>query len=464
VALPANLVQATSWKTATALVGRLQGNGFVALFAGGSVRDALRGLPSKDIDIATSATPADVQRLFRKTVPVGVQFGVVRVLEAGCEFEVATFRSDGQYIDGRHPQSVRFSSPEEDAQRRDFTINGMFYDPIAGSVLDFVGGQADLERGLIRAIGEPLHRFREDRLRLLRAIRFAATLGFSIEPLTWKAIQSQAPQIGQVSPERMRDELLKILSHPGRLSGFDLLDASGLMGMILPEVFSLKGVEQPAEFHPEGDVYVHTRKMLESLEPDSSPLLVLAVLLHDIGKRPTQTFDPQDNRIRFNGHDRVGAEMAEQVLTRLRFSRAEIDAVVEVVRNHMVFKDVQRMRPARLRRFMARETFPLEIELHRIDCQSSHGSIENYHFLKDKAAEFSADPLIPPPLLTGRDLIALGLEPGPLFGKILEAVETAQLENEIATKEEALELAKRLSGGSGTMSGGSGGSGFSGGR
>ncbi len=446
MSLPANLVQATAWQTATSLVRRLQGNGFIALFAGGSVRDALRGLPSKDIDIATSATPADVQSLFRKTVPVGVQFGVVRVLEAGCEFEVATFRSDEQYIDGRHPQSVRFSSPEEDAQRRDFTINGIFYDPIADAVLDFVGGQADIDRGLVRAIGEPAHRFREDRLRLLRAVRFAATLGFSVEELTWKEIQSQAPEILQVSPERIRDELVKILSHPTRLRGFDLLDASGLLAIVLPEVSSLKGVEQPAEFHPEGDVYVHTRKMLESLAPDSPPLLVLAVLLHDIGKRSTQTFDPQENRIRFNGHDRVGAEMAEQVLTRLRFSRAEIDAVVEVVRNHMVFKDVQRMRPARLRRFMARDTFPLEIELHRIDCESSHGSIDNYHFLKDKAAEFSAEPLIPPPLVTGRDLIALGLEPGPVFGKILEAVETAQLENEITTKEEALVLVRRLTG------------------
>jgi tRNA nucleotidyltransferase/poly(A) polymerase len=444
VALPAHLSREPSWQTATSIVRRLQENGFNALFAGGCVRDALRGRASKDIDIATSATPAEMQRLFQKTIPVGVQFGVVRVLQNGSEFELATFRSDGQYLDGRRPVAVRFATPEEDAQRRDFTVNGMFYDPVDDRILDFVGGQADLEQGIIRAIGVAEKRLQEDRLRLLRAIRFAVSLDFEIDPLTWKAVQTHAPEIAQVSPERIREELVKTFANPNRVRALDLLEASGLLQIILPEVSALKGCEQPAEFHPEGDVFVHTRKMLGLLPADASPILVLAVLLHDIGKPPTQSFNAQDNRIRFNGHDRVGAEMTENVLTRLRFSRAEIDAVVEAVRNHMVFKDVLQMRPSRLRRFMARDTFPLELELHRIDCVSSHGSVENYDFLKQKAAELATEPLIPPRLLTGQDLIALGLKPGPAFGRILEAVQTAQLENEITTREEALELAKEM--------------------
>ncbi|MGA8658331.1 MAG: CCA tRNA nucleotidyltransferase [Chthoniobacterales bacterium] len=431
-------------EVATMIVAELQRRGFTTYFAGGCVRDALRGLSPKDIDIATSATPGQIQRFFRKTVPVGAQFGVIRVLEQQYEFEVATFRSDGIYFDGRRPESVTFSSAEEDARRRDFTINGMFYDPVADKVIDYVGGRLDLERGLIRAIGDPQIRFNEDRLRLLRAVRFAATLEFEIEERTWIALKRHAAEILLVSPERIRDELVKILSNRNRLRGFDLLDTSGLFGAVLPEVARLKGCQQPLQFHPEGDVFRHTRKMLGLLEPDAPISLVLSVLLHDIGKPPTQSIDPQDNRIRFNGHDRVGAEMAEEVLTRLRFSRDDIDAVVEPVRNHMVFKDVKEMRPARLRRFMARETFPIELELHRVDCASSHGDLENYDFLRDKATEFAAEPIIPPPLLTGDDLIGLGMTPGPRFGELLEAVQTAQLEGEITTKEEALRLVQKL--------------------
>ena len=438
------LRDSTPYAAAASIVRRLQEHGHVAYFAGGCVRDALRNVPPKDIDIATDAKPEQVQRLFRKTIPVGVQFGVVRVLEGEMEFEVATFRSDGIYLDGRHPAAVHFASPEEDAVRRDFTVNGMFYDPFRESVIDYVNGREDLAGGLIRAIGVPGERIAEDRLRMLRGIRFASTLEFEIEPGTWSAICSLANQILAVSPERIRDELLKILGNPNRLRGFDLLDESGLLAVILPEVEALKGCDQPERFHPEGDVFVHTRLMLSLLEPDATGEQALTVLLHDIGKPPTQTFDALEARIRFNGHDRVGAVMAEAVMSRLRFPRNQTDMVVEAVRNHMVFKDVQQMRPAKLRRFMARPNFGIELELHRVDCAGSHGDLANYQFLVDKAVKFANEPLIPPPLVRGDDLIAMGLKPGPRIGALLEAVQTAQLDGEIQTREEALQLLKTL--------------------
>ena len=350
---------------ATKLVRRLRDSGFIAYFAGGCVRDALLRKQPKDIDIATEAEPDDVQKLFARTVAVGVKFGVVRVLEGGIEFEVATFRSDGVYLDGRRPVSVTFSSPEEDAKRRDFTINGMFYDPLQDQVVDFVGGKSDLEHRLVRAIGDPNERISEDHLRLLRALRFAAALDFEIEPATWKAVKENAHQITTVSHERIRDELVKILADPHRVRGLDLLDQSGLLQNILPEISRTHGCEQPPQFHPEGDVYVHTRLMLSLLPADVSPLLALSVLLHDIGKPGTYSFDEIDQRIRFNGHDQKGAEMAIEIMTRLRFSNEEIDTVVEAIRNHMVFKDTPNMRPAKLRRFMGRQNFPLELELHR---------------------------------------------------------------------------------------------------
>jgi poly(A) polymerase len=428
------------FKTATSIVKRLKDAGFVTLFAGGCVRDALRDVPPKDIDIATRATPEDVQRLFSRTVPVGAQFGVVRILESGFEFEVATFRADGIYLDGRRPTAVKYSTPEQDAQRRDFTVNGMFYDPLTGAVVDYVGGRADIERKLIRAIGNPDARFAEDRLRLLRAIRFSALLQFDIEEQTWEATRRSANKVTVVSPERIRDELMKILGSPFRVRGFDLLDESGLLAVILPEVERLKGCEQPPQFHPEGDVFVHTRLMLELLPPDADALLAMSVLLHDIGKPPTQSYDAENDRIRFNGHDKVGAEMAEEVMRRLRFSRHEIETVSEAVRNHMVFKDVQRMRPAKLKRFMARPTFDLELGLHRVDCLSSHGELDNHEFLRKKSEEFSQEPLIPVPLVRGGDLLALGLKPGPKIGELLEAVQTAQLEGEVSSREEALQL------------------------
>jgi poly(A) polymerase len=296
----------------------------------------------------------------------------------------------------------------------------------------------------VRAIGRPSERFAEDRLRMLRSIRFATTLTFEIEPRTWSAVKADAQAIGVVSPERIRDELLKILVGPHRIRGFDLLDESGLLAAILPEIAALKGCDQPEQFHPEGDVFVHTRLMLSLLAPNASAAQVLAVLLHDIGKPPTRSFDPADQRIRFNGHDRVGAEMAEAVMTRLRFPRHEIDLVVDSVRNHMVFKDVQQMRPAKLRRFMARPYFGIELELHRVDCAGSHGDLENYQFLVRKASEFAQEPLIPSPLVRGDDLISMGLQPGPRIGELLEAVQTAQLEGEVTTRAQALEWLQKL--------------------
>jgi poly(A) polymerase len=429
---------------AVSIVRKLRQRGFIAYFAGGSVRDAVLGQSPKDIDIATSARPEDVRLLFQRTIAVGVQFGVQRVLEEGFEFEVATFRSDGHYVDGRHPSDVRFASPEEDAARRDFTVNGMFYDPVDGKLIDFVGGRRDLGQGIIRAIGVAPARFSEDRLRLLRAIRFAAHLEFQLEAGTWAALSDAAKEIVAVSAERIHDELLKILADPHRLRGFDLLDQSGLLAVILPEVEDLKGCEQPEQFHPEGDVFVHTRKMVGLLGPEASGLQALAVLLHDIGKPFTRSFDAAENRIRFNGHDRLGAEMAEKVMARLRFSRQEIEMVVEAVLNHMIFKDVQQMRPAKLKRFMARPNFDVELELHRVDCAGSHGDLENYRFLVNKREELANEPLIPPPLVRGDDLLKLGMTPGPRIGELLHAIQTAQLEGEIKTRSEAIDLLKTL--------------------
>jgi len=427
--------------SARAIVRRLQDAGFTALYAGGCVRDRLLGLAPHDYDIATDAKPAQVQGLFRRTVAVGAHFGVICVLDGTYEFQVASFRADGLYIDGRHPETVTFSSPEQDAQRRDFTLNGLFYDPIAGRLIDYVDGQRDLEARVLRAIGDPAARFREDRLRMLRAVRFATVPGFQVEPETWRAVRENATHIREVSAERIREELVKIFLAPARVRGWDLLEASGLMAEVLPELTRLKGCEQPPQFHPEGDVFVHTRIMLGLLPPEVTLPLVFSVLFHDIGKPATHSVDP-DGRIRFSGHDRIGAAMTGGVMTRLRFSRAEIDATVEAVANHMVFKDVRQMRVAKLKRFMARPHFEEEMELHRVDCTSSHGMLDNYTFLQAKRDEFASEPLIPPPLINGRDLIALGLRPGPRFAEILDAVESRQLEGGLSTREAALEFVR----------------------
>jgi len=429
-------------KTAREIAAHLRESGHLAYFAGGCVRDIVRGETPKDFDIATDAKPENVQKLFPRTYAVGAHFGVILVVENGFQFEVATFRSDEAYIDGRHPSAVHFSSPEEDAKRRDFTINGMFYDPVAEEVIDFVGGCADIAARLLRAIGDPARRFAEDRLRMLRAVRLATVLDYQIDKQTWAALLANAASINEISAERIRDELMRIFLWPSRTRGWDLLDSSGLMRAVLPEIEGMKGCKQPEQFHPEGDVFEHTRLMLQFLPEKVSVPLVFSVLLHDVAKPRTATVD-ETGRIRFSGHDRIGAEMTEEIMRRLRFSGAEIDATVEMVRQHMVFKDVPKMREAKLKRFMARPTFDDELELHRVDCEGSHRMLDNYEFLLRKREEFASEPIIPPPLVRGDDLIALGLKPGPRFGEILEAVETRQLEGNLRTREEALEWVQR---------------------
>jgi poly(A) polymerase len=431
-------------ESALELACRLHDAGHQALFAGGCVRDRLLGRDAKDYDIATSATPQQVVRLFPGASEVGAHFGVVIAKSNGHPVEIATFRTDGSYKDGRRPETVTFSTPEEDAQRRDFTMNGLFEHPLTGEVIDFVGGIADLRAGVLRAIGNPLDRFQEDSLRLLRAVRFATTLGFQIEDQTLAAIHECADLLEKISPERIRDEFSKILTSPARRVGVRLLVETGLMKHVVPEFLATIGCEQPPEWHPEGDVYTHTCIMLEMLETDAPLELCLAVLLHDIAKPLCRTFDEEAGRIRFNGHDAMGAEMADRILRRLRYSNDVVAAVVPMVARHMQFMNVQKMRTAKLKRFMSGPDFGSEMELHRVDCGSSNGFTDNYEFLQAKALEFSSEPLIPPPLVTGRDLIKLGLKPGPRFKEILEAVETEQLEGRILDREPALDYLRAL--------------------
>ena len=431
-------------KNATAVASRLLDAGHEALFAGGCVRDQLLEIRPKDFDIATSATPDQVQALFENTNAVGAHFGVILVKEHGQHFEVATFRHDGSYHDGRRPESVTFTNAKEDARRRDFTINGLFQHPLTHEILDYVDGQQDIANKLLRAIGDPHVRFQEDALRLLRAIRFAVKTGFTIEEQTWHAIQENAGLLDKVSPERIRDEFSLIIAHPRRALGLQLLLDSGLLEHFLPEALPLVGCEQPPQWHPEGDVFTHTKIALDLL-PEKAPLaLCLAVLLHDIGKPPTYTWDEKDQRIRFSGHDAVGAEMTEEILRRLRYSNDTIADVKEMVARHMQFMNVQDMRTAKLKRFMARPTFPLELQLHKVDCASSNGFTDNLDFLTQKVEEFANEPIIPAPLVTGKDLIALGLQPGPQFRDLLNEIQTQQLEGQLSDRETALEVTKKL--------------------
>ena len=416
--------------------------GHLVYFAGGAVRDQLLEQTPKDYDLATSARPDEVQALFPKSDAVGEHFGVIIVKNLGEMIEIATFRTDGSYKDGRRPESIKFSSPEEDAQRRDFTINGLFQDPLSGEIIDHVGGLSDLESKTLRAIGNPKKRFEEDALRLLRAIRFSTTTGFKIESQTWGAIQECAPLLSQISPERIRDEFSRIIIAPNRGRGLDLLVKSGLIMEFLPEIINLQGCEQPPQWHPEGDVYIHTRIALSLL--DSPPLqLALAVLLHDIGKPATQNWDAEAKRLRFNGHDKVGAKMAEGILQRLRFSNKVIEDVTFIVSRHMQFMHVKNMRTAKLKRFMSAATFGIEIELHRVDCDSSNGLRDNYDFIQNKKEEFAKEPLIPKPLLTGHDLMRdFEIAPGPEIGTILRNVQTEQLEGRLSNKEAAYQFVK----------------------
>jgi poly(A) polymerase len=427
----------TARDAAISIIQRLHKAGYRSLLAGGCVRDRLLGKEPKDYDVATSALPEQVIALFPGALTVGAHFGVVVVRKGGHQIEVATFRQDGVYHDGRRPESVTFSTPEMDAERRDFTVNGLFEDPLQGEIIDYVGGEADLKTRVLRAIGDPVKRFEEDQLRLMRAVRFATVLDFEIEAQTWAAVKALAPQIKTVSMERLREEFSRTMLHPNRVRGFDLLVESGLMRHLLPEILVLQGCEQPPQFHPEGDVFIHTRLMLTYLPPDASLSLVLSILFHDIAKPATQTID-ENGRIRFNGHDQLGARMTDNILRRLKYPNQVIEQTVEAVANHMVFKDVPKMRVAKLKRFMARPGFDDEMELHRCDCLGCHGMLDNYHFLLAKREEFANEPLIPPRLIDGNDLIALGWKPGRALGAILEAVQTQQLEGKLSTREEAL--------------------------
>ena len=422
-------------QTAERIIRQLRGKGFQAYLVGGSVRDLVMGVSPRDYDIATDALPEEVGRIFPETIPVGIQFGVQLVIEQGNQHEVATFRSDHRYRDGRHPTEVRFTkSPSEDVERRDFTVNGLLYDPLGGKVLDFIGGKKDIERCVIRTIGDAETRFGEDHLRLMRAVRFASRLDFSIDPETFAAIRKLAPSIQSVSAERVRDEILKILTEGGARRGFELLDETGLLHEVLPEVEKMKGVEQPPQFHPEGDVWVHTLMMLAQLE-SPTPTLALGVLLHDVGKPPTFTVS---DRIRFNNHADVGTRMAEEICGRLRVPTRVTERVSELVRHHLRFKDFPQMRPAKQKRFLRMDGFEEHLELHRLDCISSHGNLANYELARKMLAETPAEEIRPTPLITGRDLIEQGYEPGPRFKEILSAVEDAQLEGTLNSQPNAL--------------------------
>lgn len=424
----------TLLESARAAVQRLRSAGHAAYFAGGCVRDQLLGRPVHEYDIATSAEPHEVEALFEKTVPIGKAFGVILVLLGDHPFEVTTFRSEGPYLDGRRPSSVRFTDARTDVSRRDFTINGLLYDPFTGEVLDYVEGRLDLDRRLIRAIGDPRERFEEDRLRMLRAVRFACQLGFAIHPATQTAIRALAPRIADVSQERIREELRKILLSSRRAEGVRLLHALGLLRPILPEVAATEGIPQPPEFHPEGDVWTHTCLALESLV-DPSFELAFATLLHDVAKPQTLTVA---DRIRFHGHAEMGEEMAEAIGRRLRLSADEIDRVRWLVGKHMVFKDVDRMKPANLRRLMAHPYFPELLELHRADRMGGRQDLDVYEKLRSMHLELPPEAKRPQPLLRGEDLIALGLTPGPRFKEILRDVEDGQLEGRLKTRDEAL--------------------------
>ncbi|MGA2235769.1 MAG: CCA tRNA nucleotidyltransferase [Terriglobales bacterium] len=441
---------------AAEIVRTLRQRGHQAYLAGGCVRDLLLSREPADYDVSTDATPQQVMQIFPQTFAVGEQFGVVLVPESGgapgvlarqgersnATIEVATFRSDVGYSDGRHPDQVRFTKdPREDVQRRDFTINGMLLDPATNEVLDFVGGRDDLQAGIVRAIGDPERRFAEDKLRMLRAVRFAARFDYKIDPATMAAIQKLAPKIHQVSCERVRDELTKMLTEGQARRAFELLDTSGLLPEVLPEIAAMKGVEQPPQFHPEGDVFVHTLLLLEKLPAGCSKTLAWGALLHDVGKPPTFRIAP--DRIRFDGHAEVGVKMAAEICRRLRFSNHETDQILSLVANHMRFADVQRMNQSTLKKFLRLPAFDEHLELHRIDCLSSHGQLDAYEYSREQLHSLPPEAIRPTPLITGQDLIEAGYEPGPRFKEVLTAVEDAQLEGRLASREAAMEYVRR---------------------
>jgi poly(A) polymerase len=426
---------------AIGVVRRLREQGYEAFFAGGCVRDMLLQKPPQDYDVATNARPEEIQRLFSQTIPVGAQFGVILVVVDGEPFEVATFRHDGPYLDGRRPSHVRYGTLEEDILRRDFTINGMLYDPLGDQVIDLVEGRADLERRLIRAIGEPRARFEEDRLRMIRAVRFAASLGFSIDPLTFKAIQQLAASITTIAWERIGDEVTRMLTEGGARRGFELLDQSGLLQVLLPEMVALKGTPQSPDYHPEGDVFAHTLLLLGHLAPSSSETLAYGCLLHDIAK--PVCFRQETDRITFYGHTEVGAAMAAEILKRLKRSRESWERVAYLVRNHLRHVQAPQMRLSTLKRFLREEGIEELLELTRIDALASNGDLQYYQFCKERLAELNEAQIRPAPLVRGTDLIALGLVPGPIFTEILQRVEDQQLGGELTSREQALEWVQR---------------------
>jgi len=436
---------------AAEIVRILRERGHRAYFAGGCVRDLLLNREPADYDVATDATPRQVMQIFPQTFAVGEQFGVVLVPEPKpvtdddarrSTVEVATFRSDVGYSDGRHPDEVRFTSdPREDVLRRDFTINGMMLDPATNEILDFVGGRDDLTAGIVRAIGDPNRRFAEDKLRMLRAVRFAARFDYRIDSATMEAIQTLASQIHQVSCERVREELTKMLTEGCAQRAFQLLDATGLLREVLPEIAAMKGVAQPPQYHPEGDVFVHTLLLLEKLPAGASKTLAWGALLHDVGKPPTFRVAP--DRIRFDGHVEIGVEMAAEICHRLRFSNDEADQILALVGHHMRFGQVQRMKQSTLKRFLRLPAFDEHLELHRIDCLSSHGQLDSYDYMREQLRSLQLEAIRPTPLITGRDLIEAGYEPGPRFKEVMTAVEDAQLEGRLTSREEAMEFVRR---------------------
>jgi poly(A) polymerase len=429
-------------KLATVLVRRLQDAGFAAFWVGGCVRDFLLGREPQDYDVATDARPEQIEQLFKRTVGIGRKFGVMLVVEEKLQFQVATFRAESDYQDGRRPEKVTFTDAMADARRRDFTVNGLFYDPISEKLHDWVGGEADLRAKIIRTIGPAGDRFAEDHLRLLRAVRFAAQLGFVIEPQTFAAVQQLAPKIKLISAERIREELIKLFAPPHAARGLELLRASGLLEQILPELAATITCEQSPDYHPEGTVFEHLRLMLGKLPPGAHPSLPWAVLLHDIAKPLTAGRDPQTGSIHFYEHEKIGATMAADLLRRLRFPKRQTEEIATCVRHHMQLKDAPQMRKATLRRLLLRPTLPLELELHRLDCLGSHGRLDVHDFLVQQAAELSNQPKIRPPLLTGKDLIKLGMKPGPAMGALLAELREKQLADELKSKADARKWAR----------------------
>jgi len=425
---------------ATRIVLQLRSAGYEAYFVGGCVRDFVMGVIPDDYDIVTSALPDQVMALFNRTVAIGAKFGVIAVIVEGHSYEVATFRSDDVYIDGRRPSDVHFTCAKEDVFRRDFTVNGLLMDPVTGEITDYVDGLADIRKKIIRTIGDPNQRFQEDHLRMLRAIRFTANLNFSLDSSTQEAIAENVAEIKTISAERLCDELSKLLTRGGARRGLELMVQTGMLQEILPEVDALKGVEQPPRFHPEGDVWQHTLMMLEVLSNENkamvNPVLAWGVLLHDVGKPVSRSED--EKGVHFYGHVQQGEKIADEIMQRLKFSRAQREAVLNLIGQHMNFMNVQKMRPSRLKRFLRMPDFDLHLELHRLDCLASHGMLDNYEFCRNQLENLTVEELHPPRLITGDDLIALGIPPGKIIGDILRALEDEQMEGRISSRDEAI--------------------------